>query len=107
MTKIEIEIPEWTERKNLYIFAGIEVVAYKTKGEKWMVKSSRCSQCGYCCQHLDDRFPFQIDGVCKYLQKQVGNNDRYQCGLMGLRPHSCGISPSFYDKCTVKYEEVS
>ena len=105
MVKVE-NLPDWTERKNLYIFAGIEVVAYRIKGEKWMVKTSRCSQCGNCCKNLDSRFPFGVNGVCKYLQKEVGDNDRWLCGLAGLRPHGCSVSSSSYEKCTVKYEEV-
>ena len=101
-----VDLPEWTDRKNQYIFAGIEVVAYKTKGDKWMVKTARCSKCGWCCQHLNDRFPFAENGVCTYLIKEVGNNPRWLCGLMGLRPNSCGIAASSYEHCTVKYEEV-
>ena len=104
--RIELDLPEWVDTKNIHIFAGIEEVARKYKDAPWEIKTSRCSQCGRCCMNLPKSFPFRLPGGrCRYLEKEVGDNDRYLCGLKGCRPHNCGIAqPIWQPECTVRYE---
>jgi len=54
--KIPDDIVEDFAERNLYVFAGIDLVAHKYRGEKnWTVKIQRCSQCGTCCQNLKEQ----------------------------------------------------
>lgn len=106
--RIELDLPEWVDSKNIHIFAGIEEVARKHKDAPWEIKVSRCSMCGRCCMTIYGRHPFaDTNGRCRYLEKEIGDNDRYLCGLKGFRPHNCGIAaPSHIPECTVRYEVI-
>lgn len=103
--RIELDLPDWVDERNIHIFAGIEEVARKHKDAPWEIKISRCSMCGRCCRKLPRSFPFRLEnGSCKYLIKEVGNNDRWLCGLKTQRPHGCGAAqPSSISECTVEY----
>ena len=105
--RIEIEIPEWAKDNNIYIMAGMNLLAYRYRGGPLMVKTDLCSMCGKCCMELDNRHPFVTEtGGCKYLTKEVGDNDRWLCGLHGFRPHGCAVTTPERNDCTVKFEEV-
>ncbi len=108
--KIQLEIPDdavedFAER-SLYVFAGIDLVAYKYRGEKnWTVKVQRCLQCGTCCQNLKKEHLFPVvDGRCTYLIQPQGYGGLWFCGLGTSRPFSCAISNVNADHCSVKYE---
>ena len=104
--KVEIELPDWANRSNLYILSETEPVAYKLKDGVWMVKVSKCRMDGQCCMNHSDKFPFSlVDGRCAYLKKEVGNNDRWRCGLGLFRPLQCCVGGGDED-CSVTYEEV-
>lgn len=104
--KVDIEVPdtiiEGIEMRNLRIFAGVDVIALKSYGEKnWKIKTKGCIQCGKCCSDLTKGFPFPvIDGKCIYLTEDN------KCGLAIYRPYACAISePSDY--CHVEYKKQS
>lgn len=112
--RIELDLPDWVDERNIHIFAGIEEVARKHKDAPWEIKISRCSMCGRCCRKLPRSFPFRKRSIlfwrktriCKYLVKEVGRNKRWLCGLRGQRPLGCGVGQPFtIPECTLKYEE--
>ena len=93
MTKINSlpDLPEWTDERHQYILAGIELAAYKHAGKKWMVKTSRCSQCGRCCQTV----------ACSLL------TDDNLCSLGTERPFRCCVlETKNIPECTSLYVEV-
>jgi len=106
--KITIELPRWAKDRNIYVLAGIELLAYRLRGGKLMIKVSRCSKCGKCCMNLKPIrkiFPPIVDGKCVFLTKQ---GPEYICGLGVMRPHSCNIGVPSKDKipeCTEVFEE--
>jgi len=107
--KIALEIPDnivedFAER-NLYVFAGIDLIAEKLRGDKWKIKTRKCSMCGKCCMNLKEDHPFPvIDGQCVYLVNPPGYGDKWICGLRINRPHGCAISTPTADYCNVKFE---
>jgi len=107
MVRIEINLPEWANERTIYIFAGVELAALKSRGGKWQTKTGRCNMCGKCCMDLKKHsFPL-IDGQCVYLKKEPGKNDQWLCGLGILRPFGCCIgSPSKVPDCTESFEEI-
>lgn len=107
--KVELDLPNWIDRQVIQIFAGIERIAYKYPDKPMMIKSGRCSMCGKCCMDLDNRHPFPIEnGRCIYLEKEVGKNERWLCGLRINRPYRCciGTGNRKVPECTEKYKAV-
>ena len=112
--KIELDLPDWTEERAIYIMAGIELVAYKIPGQKWKIKTGRCNQCGKCCMNLRKTHPFPvINGRCVYLVREPGKEERYRCGLGIQRPFGCCVgvltgSDAFQKipECTETFEEI-
>ncbi len=108
--KIEIELPDWIEDHAIHIFSGMSLVAFKNRGGKWSVKTSKCNWCGKCCQKLDNRHPFPvINGQCIYLAKEPGNNEQWLCGLSLNRPFGCSIGipdKKEHPYCTEEYEVI-
>ncbi len=104
--KIEVEIPDWTEERTIYIMAGIELVAYREPGKKWKIKAGRCNLCGKCCMNLGKRHPFPvIDGRCIYLIRE--SKTTYECGLRISRPFGCCVGiPQNMPECTEIYKEL-
>ena len=85
--KIEIDLPDWCEERNIRVMAGIEQVAYKLAGDaKIHVKTERCSRCGSCCKDLKHWIFKTIDGVCEHLKE---DGDKTVCGLGVMRPYGC------------------
>ena len=105
--RIEIELPDWTEERTIYIMAGIELVGYKLPQGRWQLKTGRCNMCGKCCMNLKKHaFPL-VNGTCIHLQKEPGNNPRYGCSQRINRPFGCCIGvPKNMSECTEKFEEV-
>ncbi|MBA7657492.1 hypothetical protein ES703_65430 [subsurface metagenome] len=104
--KIPDDIVEDFAERNLYVFAGIDLVAHKYRGEKnWTVKIQRCSQCGTCCQNLKEEHPFPlVDGRCIYLTQPEGYGGLWFCSLGINRPFGCAIANNNATYCSVKYE---
>jgi len=104
--KIELDIPDWTDNHALYIFSGIELVAYRNKDGKFHVKTGRCNMCGICCTGLTRHsLPLTEDGTCIHLKKEVGDNPRWKCDLGINRPFGCSIGiPINTPECTEEYE---
>jgi len=110
--KITLEVPNKIvsdlKDRNIRVFAGIDLIAEKLRGDKWKIKTQKCSMCGKCCMNLkkDHIFPV-VDGQCVYLVNPPGYGDKWICGLRVNRPHGCAISTPTADYCTVKFEYVS
>ena len=107
--KITLDIPDnivdQIQDRNLYLMAGIDLVAEKLRGDKWKIKTSGCSMCGKCCKELREEHPFPvIDGQCVYLENPEGYGDKWVCGLRINRPFGCSISTTTADYCNVKFE---
>ena len=105
-----ITLPEWTDERHQYLFAGVELYAYK-EGGSWFVKTGRCNMCGKCCEKMTptEHFPVDENGTCKFL---VPDGENRVCGLHLSRPFSCSISPGrgrvhvSDDDCTECFEVV-
>lgn len=99
--KVELDLPEWCASNDtpLFVTLGMEVVAYRWPGKKWLIKTGRCSKCGKCCLIGKPKHP------CEHLQT-IGKEVR--CDLGSERPWSCGIhSPVMRagcEDCTEKFE---
>jgi len=90
--KVELDLPEWTNERHLYLMAGIELVAYKHHGEDWKMKVSRCSMCGKCCEQTNHG-----EG-CEHLKDNM-------CSLGVKRPWVCCISHEITTPgCTEKFD---
>ena len=94
MTRQSPKLPDWVEEKEaaIHILAGMERVAYKMPWDDfWMVKSSRCSQCGLCCQTV----------ACSLLTEDN------LCSLGTERPFRCCVTePKNIPECTSLYTKV-
>ena len=109
--KIDLEIPDNIvsdlKDRNIRVFAGIDLIAEKLRGDKWKIKVSGCLMCGKCCMNLKKEHIFPvIDGRCIYLVNPKGYGDKWVCSLGVNRPHGCAVATPTTDYCTVKYEYV-
>ena len=60
--KLELEIPEWAHKRNIYVMAGQECLAVKyAHGENLYVKAERCQHCHKCCEGC----PYTTSDGCK------------------------------------------
>ena len=102
--KIELEIPDWASGGFLRIIHNnMETVAFKDHGadSPWMVKSSRCNNCGECCLDVHGLMPSDDEGRCIYLVKEGG---KYRCNAGGSKNAGCFGDPDI-DGCTVIYRK--
>ena len=90
--KIEIDLPEWTDERNIYILAGIEPFMKRDMG-KWMVKTKRCVKCGKCCEPTK----------CEHL---VFIANEHLCDLGVDRPFNCCIYETTGDYCSVEWQDL-
>ena len=105
--RVGLDLPDWADERNIYLMAGLEVVARLHKDGEWEVKTRRCNMCGECCSNLREPFIFPlIEGRCTYLKKEVGDNSRWLCALGEHRPFSCSICTPANEHCTIKYEAL-
>jgi hypothetical protein len=104
--KILIDIPDRYEGRNLFVFAGMDLVARRYCKKPWEIKISDCAMCGKCCQNLNnDKFPFKIiNGVCEHLEHRPGK--RYLCKLDVRRPFGCAIHINENVGCAVRFKEL-
>lgn len=94
--KLLLNIPEWAKDRRILVFAGIECLADYNPAESReyvRVKETRCVQCGECCRNMRDTVPpfadVHRDGACIYLDKEVGDNDRWVCSIPFERGINC------------------
>jgi len=90
--KKTIKLPEWTDERNIYIFAGIELVIKRDLGE-WMVKTERCNKCGKCC----------IAVKCKHL---ILRANEWLCKFDANRPFNCSVYEGLADYCNIKWKKL-
>ncbi len=104
--KIEIELPDWVDKRVIQVLAGIERVAFKMpKDDRFKVKVSRCNRCGECCKRLNSNHVFPvINGQCIHLEKEVGKNNNWRCKFGIDRPYQCCVAKSRISECSEKYE---
>jgi len=97
MSTITIEMPEWAEKRHIYVFAGVELLAYQYAGEKLRAKTGRCSMCGKCCIFRD--------GPCEHLVPD--GTEKMICSLGSGRPFSCSVSngTTRVPECTEVFED--
>jgi len=92
-TKITIELPEWAEKRHIYIMAGIEELAVKKAySNELLIKTVQCNHCGECCKNIDrpETFPFPVvDGHCAYLK--IYTDGKTDCGRGIAMPFSCSV----------------
>jgi len=105
--RIELDLPDWVDERNMRIFAGIELVASKISTDDfWKVKDDRCVQCGKCCTDLKpDHFCPSINGECIYLEPEKGG--KRLCKVAIDRPRSCQEDPQRLIKtgeCSITYK---
>lgn len=102
--KIELDIPDDYEGRNLYVFAGLDIVARNRQGKGWEIKVGNCSRCGLCCQSIDERHPLGTPDGCQHLRRSPGEQ---LCNLGIFRPHGCAIADGGeamgIEGCTVKW----
>lgn len=107
--KIELELPDWCEERNIYIMAGIELAAYRDADGKWHVKTGRCNMCGQCCTNFKvvyrKTFPPIVNLHCLYLER-IGND--FRCALGINRPFKCSVAPvpKHIPDCTERFEQI-
>ena len=105
--RIELDLPDWVENKNIYVFANFELAARKITGKEWEVKIGRCNHCGECCKHYYDRkgvLPTTKKGGCKNLEQRA---DGWWCKTR--IPISCLVSnlnPKADYPCSVKWKTI-
>lgn len=105
--KIDIEIDDKYNVRNLYIFGGMEPIARKRRNNAfWEIKISDCSKCGKCCKIMtNEDHPFGSKEGCIYLRDNIGE---YLCGLGIFRPYCCAISEmKQIEECTVKWQPLT
>jgi len=108
--KIEIELPDWVDERDIYVMAGIELAAYKFAAEKkFHVKTSRCNQCGKCCEWSPQTpyYPSNPDGSCSKLIPD--GPDKKVCSIAVYRPFPCAYGDPVMgrwskDFCSIRYD---
>jgi hypothetical protein len=116
--KIQIEIPEWVEKKRVCVFLGMDhYIAYDPINDQWWRKVERCSLCGKCCIG-QTYFGQQEIGGNKYcgalIQQQVPDprippgQKSYLCGALGRMPWLCheeDPTVPLHPDCTIRWEK--
>ena len=97
--RVEVNLPDWVDERNVRIFAGIEEVAHRYAGKKWQVKKVRCNLCGKCCMDIPGPWIHGRDektGYCKHLKYNEGWKG-WLCDMGRNRPFACS-GGDFSDK---------
>ena len=103
---INVTLPDWVDERDIFIVAGMEVVAIRRAYQKTInVKKDRCSQCGKCCMDVSkDHFAgVGSDGNCEYLSFDKLSN-LYECKIGPYKPFHCCVVDQIIPECTVTYE---
>lgn len=125
--KVELELPEWTDDRHIWVIGGQEPVACRIRIKKkdgtitrrWYIKTSRCNLCGKCCMNLDpDHLFVNENGTCQFLEDVGGG--QLECHMPFGMPWGCltgqgrpkpwsldfSTRVARVPECTVEYEEV-
>ena len=115
--KIELELPEWTDERHIFVVAGEEPVAYRMRTVdaegvvtyRWYYKTGRCNLCGKCCMNLRKDWIWGVDDQGTCLRLVEINPGQYYCDPnKGGRPWDClkGDGRGRFPDCTVCYKEI-
>jgi len=99
-----IKLPKWTDERNIYIFAGIEIVMKRDLGE-WYIKTERCNNCGKCCMSKPKGWTHGRNRKhdCKHL---IFRANEYLCDLGADRPFFCSVSEGLPEDCNIKWKKL-
>jgi len=106
--RVELDLPDWVDERNIRIMAGIELVAKKlVQNDYWEVKETRCNRCGACCFFPPGKgiYP-SVNGHCIHLKKIKGG---WECGMPLYRSRVCGDDPHKHiedGRCCITYKRV-
>ncbi|MHC4316730.1 MAG: hypothetical protein ACYSW3_30175 [Planctomycetota bacterium] len=103
--QIKINIPDQYEERDIFIFAGIDIVARRFKHNgAWEVKEQNCARCGECCKKMTGKsFPFSSPAGCTHL---IMSGNEYLCGLSYYRPNGCAVAELDLPQCKVKWKTI-
>ena len=110
--RITVDLPAWADERHIYIFAGVEMAAFKPYGQDSVyVKTARCENCGNCCQGIKGYFPFSTGpgGKCYYRGPEAEGSPAQTCLLGAYRPFACATwNPPNLEQpdCAVKFKKV-
>ncbi len=105
---IEIEIPDWANEHELFLFHGTELIGVMRQGHPWAVKEDRCSRCGSCCEERHIKLmPLPVKREqCLYLRRL--QDGKTKCSWEEARPFCCCIGePKFEPNCNVSWRHMS
>ncbi len=106
--RLEIDLPDWVENLNIYIFADFELAAKKITTKNWEVKVEPCSHCGDCCKNITDGhkrkgiLPTTKENSCANLEQR--KNGEWWCKT--YIPIFCLTANSKESSCNVVWNEV-
>jgi Fe-S-cluster-containing hydrogenase component 2 len=112
--KVTIDFPEWTDERNIDIFAGIEH-AIKRENGVWYVKDRRCNLCGQCCMNVPEDWPHGYNketGNCIHLEYNTTAEfegetyKQYLCDLCADRNFSCSRSEGEPEFCSIIWNKI-
>ena len=98
---MRMRIPEWADRANIYIMAGVEPFMKREKGI-WYVKKVRCNNCGKCCMNVPEKWSHgqDEDGNCQHL---AFDGVEYSCDLKVNRPFKCCTGDGEPEDCCIEW----
>jgi len=99
--KITIDLPKWAEERDIFIMAGMELVAVKRAySNDVYVKDVRCQKCGKCCEDVPENHFYEkgIDGHCIKLE-----NGR--CVEREYKPFACCVGEKTIKECLITYRK--
>lgn len=105
--KIEIEIPEWAQDRNILVLAGFEFIGcipLKKGNSNYLMKTERCGRCGECCKmpYLANlKLPLKENGECEFLTQEDG---LFSCGLGSTKPLACVCGEPKAPGCKTNWE---
>jgi len=84
---------KWTDERNIYILAGIEIFIKRDLG-KWYIKTERCNKCGECCRKVK----------CEHL---IFKANEWLCDYGVDRPFQCCIYEGTEEYCSVRWRKTN
>jgi len=84
---------EWTDERNIYIFAGIEIFIKRDLGQ-WYIKTERCNKCGECCRRIK----------CEHL---IFKANEWLCDYGVDRPFNCCVHEAPEEYCNIRWRKTN
>ena len=98
-----MEIDDKYSERNIYVFAGIEIIIKRDIGQ-WFKKIQSCNYCGKCCMNVPADWSYGAkDGNCQHL---IYRANEYLCGLGSDRPFNCCVSDGRSTECNIKWQKI-